>query len=114
MFSIVKEYDTKAVIMGNRRTDPYSSDLSLITPSSEGWAPFFRINPLLDWSYKDIWDFIMLFNLPYCPLYDKGYTSLGGISNTLPNQELIKEDGTYLPARYLNDESKERCGRIKK
>lgn len=109
---VIKDYHTKAVIMGNRRTDPYSSDLSVITPSSPGWPIFFRILPLLDYSYSEIWEFILLFQIPYCSLYDKGYTSLGGISNTLPNSELLKEDGTYSPAYMLKDGLKERNGRI--
>ncbi len=34
---MIDEQDIKAILMGNRRTDPWSSDLSAICASSPGW-----------------------------------------------------------------------------
>ncbi len=48
----------------------------------------------------------------YCELYDMGYTSLGSQEDTIPNPELITEDGGYLPAYHLEKDSLERAGRI--
>jgi phosphoadenosine phosphosulfate reductase len=36
-----------------------------------------KINPLADWSYDQIWDYIRRHNVPYNPLYDRGYSSIG-------------------------------------
>ncbi|MFO8234363.1 MAG: phosphoadenylyl-sulfate reductase [Bacteroidales bacterium] len=36
-----------------------------------------KINPLYDWSEKDIWDYIKENNVPYNELHDKGYPSIG-------------------------------------
>lgn len=35
------------------------------------------ISPIIDWSDKDIWDFIRENNMPYCDLYDKGFHRIG-------------------------------------
>ena len=42
-----------------------------------------RIKPILHFTERDIWDNIMLNKLPYCPLYEKGYRSLGA-KTTVP------------------------------
>jgi len=71
-----------------------------------------RVNPILDWTYHDIWAFIKCANLSYCPLYDQGYTSLGSVANTCKNAALLREDGTYAPAHLLPDARLERSGRV--
>lgn len=35
------------------------------------------VSPLIDWSTHDIWEYIHHFQLPYCCLYDEGFTRLG-------------------------------------
>lgn len=65
--------------------------LAQITASSGNYPPFMRFNPILDWSYRDVWDFIKACQLPYCNLYDHGYTSLGTVKDTIRNPELLKE-----------------------
>lgn len=36
-----------------------------------------KINPLADWSYDDVWDYIRTNNVPYNELHDQGYPSIG-------------------------------------
>ena len=36
-----------------------------------------KVSPLLDWTEADIWAYIRARNLPYNPLHDKGYPSIG-------------------------------------
>ena len=36
-----------------------------------------KVNPLADWSEKDLWRYIFAHELPYHPLHDQGYASIG-------------------------------------
>jgi phosphoadenosine phosphosulfate reductase len=36
-----------------------------------------KINPLLRWTKKDVWQFILDHDVPYNPLHDQGYPSIG-------------------------------------
>jgi 3'-phosphoadenosine 5'-phosphosulfate sulfotransferase (PAPS reductase)/FAD synthetase len=96
-----------AVFMGVRQNDP-SCPSNFFEMSSHGWPVFMRVYPLLEWSYKDIWHFLKRLDLPYCSLYDIGYTSLGSKSQTRPNALLQGR-----PAWQLTEETTEREGRAK-
>lgn len=108
-----EEYNVKIVIMGCRRSDPGCTDLKEMQITDSDWPQVMRHNPLLDWSYADVWNYISNNKLPVCSLYEKGYTSIGNKSNTFPNYTLFNADGSYLHAKTLKDESLERIGRIK-
>lgn len=36
-----------------------------------------KVNPLLNWSKKDVWAFVMKHEVPYNPLHDQNYPSIG-------------------------------------
>lgn len=36
-----------------------------------------KINPLADWSEQDVWNYIRAYEVPYNPLHDRGYPSIG-------------------------------------
>lgn len=105
----------KTVIVGVRHSDPYGGQLSYEQVTDHHWPKFLRIHPILHWNYVDIWDFLIGCNLDYCPIYDEGYTSLGGVNNTVPNPYLKNDDGSYKPAYMLDIEAdeRERMGRSK-
>jgi FAD synthetase len=86
--------------------------LEEFSPTDADWPSTMRINPILDWNYGDVWNYLLLYKVPYCSLYDQGYTSLGNNSNTSKNPSLKTADGSYLPAYLLKDYSEERKGRI--
>ncbi|MBE0478807.1 phosphoadenosine phosphosulfate reductase family protein [Candidatus Aerophobetes bacterium] len=46
--------------------------------------PHTRVSPILHFTERDIWDNTHLHKLPYCPLYELGYRSLGVRSTTNP------------------------------
>jgi phosphoadenosine phosphosulfate reductase len=43
-----------------------------------------KLNPLADWTEKDLWRYIHKHDLPYHPLHDQGYASIGCAPCTLP------------------------------
>ncbi len=43
-----------------------------------------KLNPLADWSERDVWSYIAEHDLPYNPLHDRGYTSIGCTHCTRP------------------------------
>jgi phosphoadenosine phosphosulfate reductase len=45
-----------------------------------------KVNPLVDWTEKDIWRYIYRHDLPYNPLHDQGYASIGCAPCTQPGQ----------------------------
>ncbi len=43
-----------------------------------------KLNPLADWSERDVWRYVFEHDLPYNPLHDHGYASIGCAPCTLP------------------------------
>jgi phosphoadenosine phosphosulfate reductase len=69
----------------------------------------FILNPIIDWTEYDVWDFIKGNNIPYNPLYNKGYKRVGCIGCTLSRkrkgelEENVKYKNAYFNAgkRYI-------------
>ena len=43
-----------------------------------------KFNPLADWSERDVWDYLARYEIPYHPLHDRGYASIGCTHCTKP------------------------------
>eukprot|EP00035_Acanthoeca_spectabilis_P019624 m.429022 g.429022 ORF g.429022 m.429022 type:complete len:293 (+) comp16935_c0_seq1:591-1469(+) len=43
-----------------------------------------KLNPLAFWSFEDCWSYLRHYNVPYHPLHDAGYASLGDKHSTIP------------------------------
>ncbi|KAL9264004.1 FAD synthase-like protein [Drosera capensis] len=116
---LLKANPVRAIFLGVRIGDPTAVGQEQFTPSSPGWPPFMRVNPILDWSYRDVWAFLLKCEVVYCSLYDQGYTSIGSIYDTVPNSLLcvtnpLAGKDEYRPAYLLSDGRLERAGRVKK
>ncbi|KAL1196630.1 hypothetical protein V5N11_021527 [Cardamine amara subsp. amara] len=116
--ALLKANPIRAIFLGVRIGDPTAVGQEQFSPSSPGWPPFMRVNPILDWSYRDVWAFLLTCKVKYCSLYDKGYTSIGSIHDTVPNALLSVNDTStkekFKPAYLLSDGRLERAGRVKK
>ena len=70
-------------VAGVRRAD---SSTRSTTPKF-GWDKRFnlwKLNPLADWTERDVWNYIREHHLPYNPLHDHGYPSIGCTHCTKP------------------------------
>ena len=56
------------------------------------------VNPIVDWTDEDVWEFIKGENIPYCVLYDKGHDRLGCIGCPLGGYASMKRDLEEYPA----------------
>ena len=113
----------KAIFVGTRRTDPHGKYLSHFQATDGNWPAFMRIHPVIDWHLSEIWTFLRSPHLAaagketleYCTMYDDGYTSLGGVEDTLRNPKLryIDQSGEerFKPAYQLTHDDEERLGR---
>lgn len=48
------------------------------------------LNPIIDWTDDEVWEFIREYGVPYCKLYDEGFTRVGCIGcpmNTHASEE---------------------------
>ena len=75
------------------------------------------VNPIIDWTDSDVWEFIEKYEISYCCLYDQGYKRLGCIGcpmNTNAEKELDaypKYKAAYLRAFDRIVKERERRGK---
>lgn len=58
------------------------------------------LNPIVDWTTEEVWEFIREYNIPYCSLYDEGYERLGCIG--CPMSSKAKEELEKYPTYKQN------------
>ena len=63
------------------------------------------VNPIIEWTDEDVWEFIREYDIPYCKLYDEGYKRLGCIGCPMGTIERRIEDFERFPKfkkAYIN------------
>ena len=53
-----------------------------------------KFHPIADWTDRNIWDYLQANNLPYHPLWERGYISIGDVHTTQPWQPGMREEET--------------------
>jgi len=56
-----------------------------------------EICPIIDWSTQEVWEYIKVNNLPYCSLYDEGFSRLGCMICPLANTPNRKREALRYP-----------------
>ncbi|WP_440874996.1 phosphoadenylyl-sulfate reductase [Thalassotalea sp. PLHSN55] len=54
----------------------------------------FKVHPIIDWSNRDVHQYLTKHNLPYHPLWDHGYVSVGDVHSTRPLELGMDESET--------------------
>ena len=73
----------------------------------DGGHELFKYNPLLAWSFDEVKQYVKAHNVPYNPLHDKGFVSIG----CAPCTRAVLEGEDFRAGRWWwEDESKKECG----
>jgi phosphoadenosine phosphosulfate reductase len=83
LIRVLEPYD--AWVSGIRRDQSPSRAGVAKAERSERYGVW-KIQPLADWSEKDVWRYIVANHIPYNPLHDVGYRSIGCIPCTRPTR----------------------------
>jgi len=98
----LKELGARAWLSGLRRDqtrfrktlDPVTFDRNL-----------YKIHPILGWSSKDVYDYLIAHDLPYHPFFEKGYVTVGDWHSSRP---LTASDESERDTRFQG--LKQECG----
>jgi phosphoadenosine phosphosulfate reductase len=96
--------EVKAWISGLRREQSLSRSNTQYINKDEKFHKI-KICPIYHWTWEDVITYIQLNNLPYNPLHDKGYPSIGCEPCTKP----VSETGDLRAGRW-EGHSKSECG----
>lgn len=73
------------------------------------WLPdknIIKYNPLLHWSYEEVMNYIRLYEVPYNPLHDKGFVSIG----CAPCTRAVASGEDPRAGRWWWEDSHKECG----
>jgi len=75
----LQELDVGTWFTGLRRSQSSSRSQ---TPVLQQREQRLKVNPIVDWTDRDIWVYMKKHELPYHPLWDEGYVSIGDFHTT--------------------------------
>ena len=108
MQKALKELQAGTWFSGLRRSQAKSRENTPVLQAHDGTI---KVHPLADWSDRDIHLYLKDHKLPYHPLWDKGYVSIGDKHTSRPIAPgesaedtrffgLVRECGLHQPERY--------------
>ena len=74
----------QAWVTGLRREQAATREA--VQPLERDRRGLWKVNPLADWSEREVWAHIAAHDLPYHPLHDRGYASIGCAPCTAPGE----------------------------
>ena len=95
----------RTVITGIRKAESHRRSKRNMFEISKTDKSKKMIHIIVDWKDNDVWQYIRSLGLPYCELYDQGYTRIGCIGCPLASYRCKRRDFARYPnhyAAYLN------------
>ena len=81
----------RVVVLGVRRAESQNrKDRNLFDWNAN--TKKLQFNPIIDWSDRQVWDYIKKHKLEYSPLYDKGQKRIGCVACPMMGGKLVRKD----------------------
>jgi len=77
----LKELDVGSWLAGLRRAQADSRSALPVVRIQDGRC---KIHPIIDWSNRDVYRYLRRHRLPYHPLWEQGYVSVGDVHTSAP------------------------------
>ncbi len=87
----VQEFGAKAWLSGLRRKQSSTREHRKVV---EQQNKIMKIYPIIDWNDKNVYDYLTQNDLPYHPLWDEGYVSVGDTHSTSKLSENMSAEDT--------------------
>lgn len=87
----IKELGVKSWFSGLRRDQSSSRADKPVLEVSRG---VIKVYPIIDWSKRQVHEYLKAHNLPYHPLWEQGYVSVGDVHTSRPLQPGMSEEET--------------------
>lgn len=85
------ELGVRTWFAGLRRSQSVSRANAPVAELKQGrW----KVHPIVDWSDRDVWAYLKQHDLPYHPLWEQGYVSIGDFHTTAPLQDGMRDEDT--------------------
>eukprot|EP00546_Thalassionema_frauenfeldii_P012840 CAMPEP_0178916056 /NCGR_PEP_ID=MMETSP0786-20121207/12404_1 /TAXON_ID=186022 /ORGANISM="Thalassionema frauenfeldii, Strain CCMP 1798" /LENGTH=425 /DNA_ID=CAMNT_0020589303 /DNA_START=210 /DNA_END=1487 /DNA_ORIENTATION=+ len=100
----LQELKARAWITGRRRDQGGErGQLAILEWTDDGQ---YKLNPLAYWSQADVWKYIRSYKVPYNPLFQKGYQSVGDVMTT----QTVEGDAPERSGRFVGMKGRTECG----
>jgi phosphoadenosine phosphosulfate reductase len=87
----IRELRARGWITGLRRQQAKSrKEVGVLQKQGE----LIKIQPIIDWTDKMVYDYLKKYDLPYHPLWEQGYVSIGDVHTTRPLTADMTEEET--------------------
>jgi len=88
----IRELGVKGWITGLRRQQAKSRNGVGVLQLQDGVV---KVQPIIDWTDRMIWEYLQKHDLPYHPLWEQGYVSIGDVHTTRPlTVDMTEEEQT--------------------